>query len=200
MLYVKNPGIIVVLLPYKVHGEDRMSTETIYVLLRSRDNDELYVQGSPELAARFMRAFFQDDDDSITKFETVVQNTSIPGFLTKSVHDDRNVMMNSEAGTTKPDFLTFYRLLSPSNQTEQVLTITYFYQRYGEMESLSLEEYDQAYTLLQRVPVEKPSNLKSSVRNVVDRTKYLRNADRGRYMLTLIGEELIEQLLKQSTP
>lgn len=174
-----------------------MSADNIYVLLRSNEGEELQVQGSPELVGRFMRAFFQNADGSLVEFENVLQNASVADLPPMDARGFRGVKANGSVATPKPDFLTFYRLISPSNQTEQVLTIAFFYQKYEGMESLSLDEYDQAYTFLQRVPVEKPGNLKSSVRNVVDRTKFLRNTDRGRYMLTLAGEELIERLLAE---
>lgn len=174
-----------------------MSAGSIYVRLLSHEDEEIQIQGSPELVGRFMRAFFQQEDGSLTQFETVFQDPPVPNLPSMVVNGFQDAPADRPAGTAKPDFLTFYRFVSPSNQTEQVLTISYFYQKYEAMESLSLEEYDQAYTILQRIPVEKPGKLKSSVRNVVDRTKYLRNADRGRYMLTLTGEELIERLIAE---
>jgi hypothetical protein len=67
------------------------------------------------------------------------------------------------------------------------------------MEHLGLDDYERCYDELRRVPIEKPSNMKSSVRNVVDRTKYLYNPERGRFALTMAGETFVKSLIKKET-
>lgn len=168
-----------------------MAENHIFVQLRSRNGDEMRVQGPPELVNRFMQPYFTGDGGGSNAVEIVaegdadkMQALAVASAVTPSKED-------------KPDFLRFYRFAAPQNQTEQILVITYYYQRHGGLESLSLDDYEKAYDLLQRVPVEKPSNMKSSVRNVVDRTKYLRNFGRGSYMLTMTGEEQVEALLAE---
>lgn len=96
--------------------------------------------------------------------------------------------------SAKQSLLDFFLDKSPKNQRDEVLVITYYYQVLLNQESLSLEEYDKAYDQLKRAAVKKPSNMKSSVRNVVDRTPYLRNAERGKFMITLQGESLVKSL------
>jgi len=46
--------------------------------------------------------------------------------------------------------------------------------------------------------VETPSNMKSTVRNVVDRTQYMFNPHRGKFALTDKGKKFVEQLLAES--
>ncbi len=113
---------------------------------------------------------------------------------------DNGVQGNNVSGEIleKPqDLLSFYHKMAPNDQKEQVLVITYFYQKELGYEHLSLDDYGAAYEILRRVPVETPSNLKSSVRNVVDRTHMLFNPERGRFALTVRGEKLVQQMLSE---
>lgn len=172
-----------------------MSANEIYVQFRTATGDEMMVRGQPELVGRFMRAFGVSEDS----FSQGVENVSTSPFgEVADEHLPSPTSNGSPTAATSPSatsLVNFYRQLNPQSQTEQVLVITYFMQNYEGLESLALEDYDRAYNLLRRIPVESPSNLKSSVRNVVDRTKYLRNADRGRYMLTIEGEELVQRMI-----
>lgn len=102
-----------------------------------------------------------------------------------------------ENGAKPLDLVQFYLKMSPQSQNEQVLVIAHFYQHYRQMADLSLDDYEEAYRLLQKVPVPKPGNLKSTVRNVVDRTDLLRNSERGRFMLTMKGEEFVRQMTQR---
>lgn len=176
-----------------------MSSDHITVLLRSREGEELHVQGRPELTGRFMRAFFQQEAGSEPAFELVSQEATgntIRDLEVESTTADRR---NGVPVSANPTLLQFYRSIDPASQVDQVLVITYYCQKYDGLESLSLDDYDKAYGLLQRIPVEKPGNMKSSVRNVVDRSKYLRNAERGLYTLTITGEEHVEQMIAEKT-
>jgi hypothetical protein len=164
-----------------------MSNNSIYLMLRS-GSDEMKVEGTPELVGRFVRAAYPGG------FELIEQGQVSGGLQSVS---SQVAPVNGGSDDWQKRLLGLIGQVKPQNQVVEVLLITYFYQRHEGLESLSLEEYEQAYNALRRIPIEPPSNLKSSVRNVVDRSKYLRNAERGRYMLTLAGEEYVENLLAE---
>lgn len=172
-----------------------MSANEIHVQLRTASGDEMMVRGQPELVGRFMRAFGVPEDNFSQEVEIVSTSPVREVVEERLPSPTGNGSLAAATAPSTTNLVNFYRQLNPQSQTEQVLVITYFMQNYEGLESLALEDYDRAYNLLRRIPVESPSNLKSSVRNVVDRTKYLRNADRGRYMLTIEGEELVQRMI-----
>jgi len=160
-----------------------MTNDTVQVYLRS-GSEELTLQGQPELVTRVLKGLGIENANV-----EIVSNNSEANHTHPAPSNPQNSNMMT-------DFLRFYRKVNPKSQPDQILVITHYYQKIQELESLSLVEYQQAYTALQRIPVDPPNNLKSSVRNVVDRTRYLRNAERGRYMLTLDGEDYVNGLIK----
>lgn len=164
-----------------------MSTDMVSVLFQSGD-EKLTMQGNPELMIR------------------VLKGLGVAGETLKLIPNGQGAELIKPIGTVqrvepigqKPkDFLAFYRQINPQSQTDQILVITYYYQKYDGLENLSLEDYEKAYTLLRRIPIEKPSNVKSSIGNVVNRTEYLRNAERGQYLLTMTGEDHVDALIAE---
>jgi hypothetical protein len=156
-----------------------MNNDIMSVKLRS-GNDEAVLQGTPGLIAKVLQ---------ILGFEEGNYEVIEPG-TTSAI----TVVQNGNG----MDFPTFFRGVNPANQNDQVLLITYYYQKIKGLESLSLEEYDEAFKALAVIPIDAPANLKSSVRNVVDRTKYLRNSERGRFALTMTGQEHIESIIRNA--
>lgn len=92
------------------------------------------------------------------------------------------------------DLVSFFQTKSPQSQRDEIVLITYFYQRVLGRESLTLEDYEEAYLKLKWLAIQVPSNMKSSVRNVVDRTKFLYNPERGKFALTLQGEKSAKEI------
>jgi hypothetical protein len=99
-----------------------------------------------------------------------------------------------EAEPKPLDLLTFYQKKAPKGQRDEILVITYFYQKFLNYEALSLDDYQEAYKTLRRLAIPEPSNYKSSVRNVVDRTDLLYTPIRGKFGLTLPGDNYVEGL------
>jgi hypothetical protein len=164
-----------------------MSTNHIYLTLRS-GGDEMKVEGEPELVGRFFKAAYPEGFEVLER--GMVEDASQPA---------RSPVAAFNGGTDdwQKRLIAFIRQIDPQNDVEGVAAITYFFQKQAGEESMSLETYEQAYDALQRVPIEAPANIKSSVRNLVDRTKYLRNAGRGLYTLTMAGEEYVENLIAE---
>lgn len=93
-----------------------------------------------------------------------------------------------------PDLIAFFRSKKPQSPREEVLTITFFYQQYLGRQTLTLDDYSEGYSQLRRLGVSVPNNMKSNVRNVVDRTNFLYNPERGKFSLTVLGEEEVNKL------
>lgn len=129
--------------------------------------------------------------ESDVMFKAEIEKTTSP------LGDDDVVLERFKPNGIKPNLLQLYQKIEPQNQTEQVLLITYYLQYYEDMEQPKLEDYGQCFEELQKVPVDMPSNLKSTVRNVVDRTDYLYNPSRGKFSLTLKGKEWVESRLQE---
>src|SRR5260221_9566859 len=176
-------------------GHTGGSLKRIHIQFRSGD-EEMEIVGEADIVQRFIAPFFktlQDVGAVISDNET--DQNDAPSLAGKGA-SVTSVSGNSNGHeySQPTDLIPFYRRMAPKSQNEQVLVITHFYHKYLGVAHLSLQDYDQAYDTLRRIPVEKPTNMKSTVRNVVDRTEYLRNGDRGKFMLTLLGEELVEQM------
>ncbi len=113
---------------------------------------------------------------------------------------------NTDVSSTEPvkmapnDLINFFREKSPNGQKEEVAAITYFYKSNLGRESITIEDYEEAYKALKRLAVPTPNNMKSSVRNVVDRTDLLFNPERGQFALTLQGEQFVEEMPKHDDP
>lgn len=159
-----------------------MSENHIYILYQSNDNEEIRIQGSPRLVGEFMRAYVGDENININEFMNVEE---AEGVLWS---------MEGKKPQSKPNLTAFFISLSPKNRTDEVVIISYYYHKFLDVETLSLEHYEEAYKELKLVPVSTPSNMKSNVRNVVDRTDYLRNPSRGMFALTLEGEKYVRNL------
>lgn len=169
---------------------DELSKERVRVRVRMGDK-EIEVEGSPEYVEKHAALF-------LSQMSRVVSEESTTGKALEPVVRDPEETINHkglppEDSQGKPDLITFFREKAPQNQRDEVLTITYFYQRILGRESLTLDDYIEAYNSLRRLGVVTPKNMKSSVRNVVDRTKLLYNPERAQYALTLPGEQLVEK-------
>jgi hypothetical protein len=150
-------------------------------------NGEMDVQGDPMVIQQFLAPFFGAEiaPTKTNGTPSLVGSDNVPEQVTNT---------SSPAATQATDLLTFYRKMAPKSQQDQVLVIAYYYQKYQYLDQLTLDTYDEAYSILQRLPVPRPSNMKSSVRNLVDRTEYLHNPERGAFMLTVKGEEYVESM------
>ncbi len=165
------------------------------------DNKEVEIEGSQEYVEKREPAILE-------LFSRLVSSTGQPNDKQLAVaseangstsHQDLNGNIAEEQTSDKvqvnaPDLITFFQSKSPQTQRDEVLVITYFYQQVLGRDSLILEDYAEAYNTLKKLAVEMPSNMKSSVRNVVDRTKFLYNPERGKYLLTLQGEQFVNSL------
>lgn len=172
-----------------------MSENQVSVLLRAPNGDEATIIGSPDLLGRFMKAYMPNADSVVEEFEAAGSSTE--RITRPPVVVDLPVSQEAVAEVKPAELLEFFRRVNPQTQPDEIMVITYFYQKHAGFESLSLHDYEQAYAMLKRIPVETPKNMKSSVRNVVDRTKYMRNSTRGRFMLTLLGEEHVDRLINK---
>jgi len=125
------------------------------------------------------------------------RNTLVSGEgnnISTEYQTEDNLTEGPRTNQSPTDLIVLFREKSPTNQRDEVLLITYFYQKHLGRENLTLEDYTEAYASLKRLAIETPSNMKSSVRNVVDRTKLLYNPERGKFALTLQGEQYVETL------
>jgi hypothetical protein len=140
------------------------------------------VEGSPDYVERHVAFFIsqlQEKDTPLLADSDVSPAISNDG----RTHSDQS-----------PDLVSFYTTKAPEDQRDEVLMITYFYQKYRGYEHLSLDDYTEAYNDLRRAAVGTPRNMKSSVRNVVDRTSFLYNPVRGQFVLTIPGEQYVERM------
>lgn len=163
-----------------------MVTDTLSVVFQSGD-EKLALQGHPELMIRVLKGLGVNGET--LKF--VPNGQVIEPIQPVDVQPVKPLIQ------TPMDFLTFYRRVNPESQTDQMLVITRYYQKYEGLESMSQEDYDKAYAILRRVPIKAPTDLHSTIRNVLKRTKYLQTVDRGQYGLTLIGEEYVDALIAE---
>ena len=136
-----------------------MSNNYVYIAYQPGNNEEIRIQGTPELVGRFLRAFFGEDSLDLS-------NLGLADGTEAASWD-----MSGRVPQGVSDLVSFYRSVDLDDQQDQILVITFYYQEYEGFDALSLSDYENAYNLLQRVPVKPPSNMKSSVRNVVDRTR-----------------------------
>jgi hypothetical protein len=167
-----------------------MSTDTVSVLFQSGD-EKITMQGNPELMIRVLKGIG-------VAGETLKLVPMYQGADPIQPIDVQPV----EPPAQKPmDFIPFYRKIDPQGQTDQMLVITHYYQKYQRLESLSQEDYDKAYAILRRVPIKAPTDLPSTIRNVLKRTNYLETVEKGQYRLTIAGEDHVDALIaaKQST-
>jgi hypothetical protein len=104
--------------------------------------------------------------------------------------------LNGKRESVITSLLDYFLLKSPKSQGDQVLVIASYYHHYLNQEHLSLDDYETAFKQLKKAAVEEPSNMKSTVRNVVDRTKpkLLFNPERGVFALTVQGEEYVDNI------
>lgn len=168
------------------------------VRVRYRFGDkEMEIEGTPEYvnqhAAMFLShmskiasAESSHDTRALDLSQSNTQQIQRPFNVTASGEDS-----NGTSPLSPQDLIAFFREKSPNGQKDEVIAITYFYQKHLARESLVLEDYQEAYSVLRRLGIRVPNNLKSSVRNVVDRTNLLYNPERGRFALTLQGEQLV---------
>ena len=166
------------------------------VRLRYRFGDkEIEVEGLPTDVKELAKMWFSQMSRGV---ETLPDVASIStDAKAKWVSDETNQVSEQQTEITKmspSELISFFRQKSPNGQKEEVVTITYFYQKVLGRENLTLEDYEEAFAALRRLAVAQPNNMKSSVRNVVDRTNLLYTPDRGRFALTLQGEQFVEQM------
>lgn len=161
-----------------------------WVKVRYRVGDkELEVEGTNEFVEQHRSYFFQ---------KVVGRNEEAAQVIEVSASSDdtkekliTEVIVNTT--TALLSLINFFLEKSPQRQSDEILVIAYYYHHYRNQEHLSLEDFDKAYDELKRAGVDKPANMKSSVRNVVDRTKYMYNPERGLFQLTIQGEKYVEE-------
>lgn len=149
---------------------------------------EMEVEGSPEFVEKHSTAFMK------TMSNGASSHTSIPTSVVQRVEPEIARTVTPTPSASPADLITFFQSKAPQNQKEEVLVITYFYQHHLGRETLTLDDYSEAYSQLRRLGVSMPTNMKSSVRNVVDRTKFMFNPEAGKFSLTLIGEHEVSKL------
>lgn len=163
---------------------------------------EIEVEGTPEyvqsrinqffeMAARGMdvgQAIVSEQEQQLTRVETRMPDQS------ENIEVVEGIAAPEQKRLNPSDFLAFYQEKAPGSQGDIVLVISYFYQKYLDREDLSLEDIQEGFKALKKAAVKEPSNYKSSVRNVVDRTDLLYNPGRGQFALTLQGEQYVESM------
>lgn len=166
---------------------ERLELPNGYVKVWHKVGDkEVEVIGPEEYANQHTALFFSRLDGVQNSFEQketplLDKSNGAPSIITE---DDQQ----------HKDLLEFYLEKDPKDQTQEVVVITYYYQKFEGLEHLTLDDYSNAYKKLQKLAVHTPPTMKSAVRNVVDRTDYLYNPDRGMFQLTLQGERFVESL------
>lgn len=155
---------------------------------------ELEVEGSNELVEKHRAYFFQevvggDKQQEVGEQRVETMQDALP----------QGSQEMSKASQADMSLLKFFMEKSPQRQADEVMVIAYYYHHYRNQEFLSLEDFDKAYDELKRAGVDKPANMKSSVRNVVDRTNYMYNPDRGLFQLTIQGEKYVEKYDSNAT-
>ncbi|MBN1681316.1 MAG: hypothetical protein JW966_13620 [Anaerolineae bacterium] len=169
----------------------KLDDETVHVRYRFGDS-EMEAEGSEEYVNQHTLLFFsqvRSESSSNTDMPDIEENN-----MPLSVNSGMSKNTSGNAQIKPQDLLGLYHKMVPSNQREQILVITYFYQMLEGHEYVSLDDFSEAYDILRRVPVETPRNLKSSIRNVVDRSNLLFTPIRGQFALTHKGKEYVEQL------
>lgn len=179
--------------PATVSVEDR-------VRVKYRVNDaEIEVEGPRSYVDSQIQAFVQQMGMS----GKVISTNTFPRLPDPNESDDSieeavySVVSNDANGSStigSVSLLDFYQQKAPTSQRDQVLVISYYLMKIQSHESVTLEDYEQAYSVLRKLAVPTPANMKSSVRNVVDRSPYLYNPERGVFTLTVQGEKYVETL------
>jgi len=182
-----------------------MSTKEDYVRVKlSFGGAELEVEGPRDYvdqnASRFLSAVagvahevtveseaYEEKNDT-----SLLMRSSDMSYDASFAHE--SVTDTEVSQSTNYNLVTLYLKIQPKNQTEEILMITFYYQDMLGFEILSLQDYIDAYEELRQIPVEVPSNMKSSVRNVVDRKTYLYNPERGKFALTMTGKQYLKEI------
>lgn len=174
------------------------NSEHPYVRVKVRRGDaEIEVEGPADYVDRRVNAFLNGN-----QYASNVDNSNYQSseYGEGDGNDDIETVVGEFVEEPEPlqpapkDLLAFYRHKSPKNQSDTVLVITYFYQVVKDYKQLELEDYEEGFAVLRKAAVKMPSNMKSSVRNVVDRTDYLFNPERGKFSLTIQGEEYVQAM------
>lgn len=176
----------------KVEGSQQ-SIDGDRVRIRYRFGDkEVEVEGSPENVKDLAKMWFSQMSNQVS-----IGNRSSIIVSEEPTEDSIPSEVNKEGTNSRlepSELINFVQQKAPNGQKEEVLVITYFFLKYLKRDSITLEEYTEAYKILKRLSLSMPNNMKSSVRNVVDRTPFLYNPERGQFALTIKGEELVEQM------
>ena len=178
--------------------QDAQQTARIRVRIGDKEAE---IEGTPDFVSNQARLILREMGVSAEKINEAYDQLSLPlstdievieGDFEETVFEEQPRSDERTVSTTS--LLDFFQEKSPKSQRDQVIAIAYFYVKHLNRADLGLEDYEEAFKLLRRLGVDTPSNMKSSVRNVVDRTKYLFNPERGRFALTIQGEQLVESM------
>lgn len=171
-----------------------MSTvkEDVMVHLQGEDGKvRMEVSGNLETVKQMLSAYLSKGGFVVED----IQKKDAPSL--DQNEDASSVNLNGLGAHPKVELHTFYHKTAPSTQSEQVATIIYYYQHHQDCVEVTPEQIRQAYNLLRRIPVEVPTNLKSTIQNTVNRTKWLYRSERGHYALTMAGTAMVESLFKE---
>lgn len=127
-------------------------------------------------------------------------DTPLLGQSNGASTEPSNNRLNGSNGHHMPqDLVSLYRGKSPKSQLEQILVITFHYQRNKGYQQVSYDNLKEAYTELLRVGANEPSNPPQVVKNAVDRKLlYKPNRGEGIFALTDQGKEHVERMGAES--
>jgi len=187
-------------------NEERQETKgefEVYERIRIGDREievrgpESYVKRRIEELMRQASQNVQPSQSRVIEQQNAPQIIEVSGSQLHEIVEPQHTLSDIDKKNLQPNSLIeFYLNKSPKTQGDQILVVTYYYQKFLGREHISLEDYEEGFKALKRAAVKEPSNYKSSVRNVVDRTnpKLLYNPERGQFSLTLQGERYVENI------
>src|SRR5690606_29398081 len=117
---------------------------------------EMEVEGPPDYVNEHARLFLSKmADEQVTQAKDLLMIEA--GEQDTPTLGERAGVPNHREPVAEPmDLISSFRKKQPKNQCQEVLIITYFYQHYKSFEHMSLDDYQEAFSVLRRLAVETP--------------------------------------------
>ncbi len=178
-----------------IEGEDQNQQVRVRYKIGDR---EVEIEGPQhyvdERTAFFLAKFGSGGSDVSGANGISLPPSDSEGLLVGSTSNRDEVDQSTSPISPNIDLVTFYRSKRPKGQTEEVLTIAYWYQIHQGYQDTGVEDFEAGYNELRILAVNPPGSVQSSISNVLKRTDYLFSMERGRYALTIPGKEHVESL------
>src|SRR5574341_551929 len=173
-----------------------------YLRVRYRYGDaEFEAEGAAKNVNQHTINFFgmlsqhQSNSADSVQLPLLISSTEIPTLADNEISTTDD---STASPIKKPDLLTWYLQKATNSeagehsatQHEQLLIITLYIRDEGNRPYATTQDYKEAYEVLQRIPLDLPSNLSARLSENVKRG-CLRKRDEG-YFITLEGEKVVE--------